>query len=535
MSVDFILPDIGEGIVECEILKWLVKEGDVIKEDQPVAEVMTDKATVEIPAVQNGRVEKLFYSEGEIAKVHQPLFRLENVAPAEIFILPDIGEGIVECEIVRWCVNEQDTVAEDQVVVEVMTDKAIVEIPAKHPGKLVKQYHKEGEVAKVHAPLFELLVSSDDSHQSAASHYSHNEQRENQQDDPHECQLDSQQSAQGVQTSTSGQSDAIRRVTEQIQRSNYIQGENTVPPVKSERPIASPAVRRLAKEKNVDLRHLMGSGAKGRVLKKDVLAAVEKTPARQHQNQTRSEDTRLADALPLTMPAKIEPLNGLRAAMCKHMKESATTIPHFSVSDELEMDALIALRNELKSNVEKDGIRLSFMPFFIKALSMALLQFPIINARVSADEKGIHFIAPHNIGFAVDTAHGLVVPNIKHVQTLSLIQIAQEMHRLIQSAQQGRLQRGDLDDGTITVSNIGMIGGITATPIINKPEVAIVALGKTRKLPRFDDNDNVIAKHIMHVNWSGDHRVIDGATMVKFNNCWMDYLVHPEKMLIELR
>tara|TARA_R110001599_G_scaffold8717_11_gene42971 strand:+ start:85134 stop:85787 length:654 start_codon:yes stop_codon:yes gene_type:complete len=198
---DFILPDIGEGIVECELLEWLVSEGDTIVEDQPVAEVMTDKATVQIPAMYSGQVKKLYYKAGEVAKVHQPLFAMEiegepsaaeksensaqinvdtetgnkkavasepsnnqsvGATVLETFILPDIGEGIVECELVKWLVNEGDTIEEDQPVVEVMTDKALVEIPAKHSGTIVSLCYQQGDIAKVHSALFTMHIAGED-------------------------------------------------------------------------------------------------------------------------------------------------------------------------------------------------------------------------------------------------------------------------------------------------------------------------------------------------------------------------------------
>lgn len=230
-----------------------------------------------------------------------------------------------------------------------------------------------------------------------------------------------------------------------------------------------------------------------------------------------------------------EPIRGVRAVMARQMKASVYSIPHFSVSDELEMDTLMVTRTQLKGYFEGQGMKLSFMPFFIKALSLALQDYPIINSQLSEDESELIYKSSHNVGFAVDSKIGLLVPNIKNVQDKSLFEVTAEVNRLIQAARDGRLENRDLSGGTISISNIGAIGGITATPIINKPEVAIVALGKTQKLPRFDANGHVIAKHLMSVNWSGDHRVIDGATMVKFNNLWMDYLTHPEKMLIMLR
>ncbi|GAA0851963.1 dihydrolipoyllysine-residue acetyltransferase [Aliiglaciecola litoralis] len=517
---DFILPDIGEGIVECELLAWLVKEGDVIVEDQPVAEVMTDKATVQIPAMHNGKVAKLYYQTGDIAKVHQPLFAMESEgaevaepasqpdtkeqststaveSPAvsstsEDFILPDIGEGIVECEIVKWLVSEGDAIKEDQPVVEVMTDKALVEIPAKYSGNVAKLYYAQGEIAKVHSPLYALTpdVAVSVNTSSQASHVN----------------------AQSEQTSAS-----TAATENQPEQSSVRQGKA----------LASPAVRRLAREKNIDIASVKGSGKKGRVLKQDVENhTATPQPAANQSKPTASQETG---------GTRVEPIRGMQAAMAKQMTRSVFTIPHFSVSEEINMDNLIALRAQLKPEFERQSIKLSFMPFFIKAMSMALKSFPIINSQVNEDCTEITYFDDHNIGLAVDSKIGLIVPNIKSVQRLSLLEIAQEVNRLVDLAREGRLASGDLKGGTISISNIGVLGGTTATPVINKPESAIVALGKMQRLPRFDENDNVVAVNLMHVSWSGDHRIIDGATMVRFNNLWKSYLEQPMTMLTELR
>lgn len=550
--IDFILPDIGEGIVECEILKWLVAQGDAVKEDQPVAEVMTDKATVEIPAMHNGVVSKLYYKEGDIAKVHAPLFAMElgdssdntpvvhepdnstsissntvladtilssSTERIEAFILPDIGEGIVECEIMQWHINEGDVVSEDQVVVEVMTDKAVVEIPAKYNGRIVKLHYKKGDIAGVHTSLFDQAivlendVSSTDSAQSSIiknDTYSH--------------------SNVGQSNQTSDKFDSI-------------QGEKFAPPVNVDRALASPAVRRLAREHGIVLNRLKPSGAKGRVLKQDVLQAlsmdvnVNNQVGSQMPAQTSTQEMQQSN-IPShsdTHQDRVESIKGIRAVMAKQMMASVSTIPHFSVSDELCMDKLIQLRASLKPVFEAESVKLSFLPFFIKAMSLAMLKFPVINSRLNEAATELTYLNSHNIGIAVDSKIGLLVPNIKNVQNLSLFEVAQQINAVIERAREGKLTSIDLSGGSISLSNIGAIGGITATPVINKPEVAIVALGKTQKLPRFGDAGEVIATNMMMINWSGDHRVIDGATMVKFNNLWVDYLCHPEKMLVHLR
>ena len=171
----------------------------------------------------------------------------------------------------------------------------------------------------------------------------------------------------------------------------------------------------------------------------------------------------------------------------------------------------------------------------VKALSLAMREFPIINASVSQDGEAIEYHSSHHIGFAIDTPKGLIVPNIKDVQALSIYQIAQRIQELVKAALHNQLSAEDLRGGTVTISNIGPIGGITATPIINHPQVAIVALGKIQRLPRFNEQDEVVGVNIMNINWSGDHRVIDGATMVRFNNAWMQYLTQPVAMLTHLR
>ena len=566
MTTEFILPDIGEGIVECELLEWLVAEGDIIEEDQPVAEVMTDKATVQIPAMHAGKVLTLHYQVGDIAKVHAPLFAMqindEQATPAsdegkpaqhntaeipnlpeadepnttsaaeqgdlsapnktgsgttEDFILPDIGEGIVECEIVKWHVAKGDTITEDQPVVEVMTDKAVVEIPAKHAGIVSELYYQQGDIAKVHAPLFCLTIAD-----SAATP---------------KAPADTAGPAPSARSTTQATPSASPAAAD----THWPDGEFEPPVAIPGRVLASPAVRRIAREQQIDLTQLTGSGKKGRILKQDVVNY--QPPAAQRSagdtdaagGPARSTASSSDSAVSSAGGYRVEAVRGVRAAMAKQMAASVQTIPHFTVSDELRMDALIALREQLKPAFAEQGVKLSFMPFFVKALSLALNAFPILNSQLNDDVTELRYFDDHNIGFAVDSKIGLLVPNIKQVQTLSLFDIASQMQDIIEQARAGKIAGDTLKGGTISISNIGALGGITATPVINKPEAAIVALGKTQRLPRFNANDEVEAHHIMQVNWSGDHRIVDGATMVKFNNLWCHYLMNPTAMLAHLR
>ncbi|MCC5855323.1 MAG: dihydrolipoyllysine-residue acetyltransferase [Idiomarina sp.] len=527
MSTDFILPDIGEGIVECEIVEWQVKEGDVVKEDQVVVEVMTDKAVVEIPAKFDGVVSKLYYAKGDIAKVGEPLFAINskgNSAPAEAeskpqtkapadskpeevkatapastpkassadFILPDIGEGIVECEIVEWKVSEGDTVEEDQVVVEVMTDKAVVEIPAKLDGVVSKLYYAKGDIARVGEPLFALTGEGDADEASAP---------------------------EPAQASAAPANEAARSAG-----GNYEAPKPALPG----KVLASPAVRRRAREQDIDLSQVQGSGKKGRILKED-LSQSSASAASSAATSTQSAP------VAKTGGTRTEPMRGVRAAMARQMTESVRTIPHFTYAEEFDLTDLRALHAKLKAHYADQGIRLTLMPFFIKALSLALTEFPIMNAQLNDDATEITYFDDHNIGMAVATKVGLMVPNIKQVQHKSLLEVAEEVNRLTQSAREGKVAQADMKGGTITISNIGVVGGTVTTPIINKPEAAIVALGKVQTLPRFAADGSVVGRDLMTASWSGDHRIIDGATIANFNKRWQQFLEEPMQMLTVMR
>jgi len=529
MSIDFILPDIGEGIVECELVEWLVKEGDVIKEDQPIADVMTDKALVQIPAMHDGVVEKLYYAQGEIAKVHQPLFSMttdqgagqEQAAPAaneavavvatapvasnvetlqrEDFILPDIGEGIVECELVEWLVKEGDVIVEDQPIADVMTDKALVQIPAMHNGTVTKLYYAKGEIAKVHAPLFEIErmaigglggVGGDHVTSSVAA------------EKPTE--------------------EAVVQTTSPVAAKVATSAKKVV----NGKAVASPAVRRVARELNVNIHEIPGSGKKGRIFKDDVVA-FNSAPVAAPINANEA-------ATAATGGKRVEPIRGIKAAMAKAMVNSVSTIPHFTYCEEIDMTNLIALRSGMKEAYAKQDIKLTMMPFFMKSISLALKEFPVINTQVNDDCTEITYFDDHNIGMAVDSKVGLLVPNVKQVQTKSIVDVAKDIMRLTDSARSGRVPAQDLKGGTITISNIGAIGGTIATPIINKPESAIVALGKLQKLPRFNDKGEVEARFIMQVSWSGDHRIIDGGSIARFCNLWKSFLEEPSNMMMHM-
>ena len=545
MSIDFILPDIGEGIVECELVEWLVKEGDSVIEDQPIADVMTDKALVQIPAMYSGVINKLYYQKGDIAKVHEPLFSMitddsdtsddgfdkadesqvssstqskevntqQFTNKIEDFILPDIGEGIVECELVEWLVSEGDIIEEDQPIADVMTDKALVQIPAMHDGKVVKLYYAKGDIAKVHAPLFSIEIAG-------AIDVSNVVERETTQ--ASNTQAAKKQAAEKPNNTTAAATDTNKTTTA------LTQAPATKPASTKGKAVASPAVRRVARELNVNIHEVPGTGKKGRVYKEDVVAftCVASTSVASVSEQSVSS---------LSGGVRVEPIRGIKAAMAKAMVNSVSTIPHFTYCEEIDMTNLIKLRKELKEVYAKQDIKLTMMPFFMKAMSLALKQFPVINSQVNDDCTELTYFNDHNIGMAVDSKVGLLVPNVKQVQNKSILELANDITRLTNDARSGRVSPADLKGGTITISNIGAIGGTIATPIINKPETAIVALGKLQTLPRFNDAGEVEARSIMQVSWSGDHRVIDGGSIARFCNLWKSFLEEPSNMLVNMK
>ena len=501
MSKDFILPDIGEGIVECEIVEWLVAEGESVKEDQPICDVMTDKALVQIPAVHDGVISKLYYAKGDIAKVHAPLFAMDvdgeaptqseqMQAPAvttgsaehlEDFILPDIGEGIVECEIVEWLVSEGDEIVEDQAVCDVMTDKALVQIPAKYTGKVEKLYYQKGDIAAVHSPLFQMSIAGQSAEPDVSSAV--------------------------VKAQTNAATKPAQKPAASASETKQL----------NKKAVASPAVRRKARELDVDLTQVPGSGKNGRIYKQDIEDFLNESPSQAVTQQAAPKAAEpVKTAASTAGGSHVEPIKGIKAAMAKQMVASVSTIPHFTFCDEIDLTKLIAMRSELKEQYKQQGVKLTMMPFFIKALSLAIKQFPVLNSQVNDDCSELTYFDDHNIGMAVDSKIGLLVPNIKSCQSKSIVDVANEVTRLTEAARDGRVSPDDLKGGTISISNIGAIGGTIATPIINKPEVAIVALGKLQHLPRFDAQGNVISAAIMQVSWSGDHRVIDGAEAARF-------------------
>lgn len=269
-------------------------------------------------------------------------------------------------------------------------------------------------------------------------------------------------------------------------------------------------------------------------MKEDLLNYIDvtsKTTPFNEGNQPTTNAARKDSGSPIARPDRVVPVTGIKKAMARAMAESHT-IPSFGFSDELDVTKLVSLRNEIKAD---GSLSVTYMPFFIKALSLALEDFPELNAHTDGKCENLTVKGEHNVGFAVDTASGLLVPNIKNVQRLSILEISDELSRLIGKAKDRTLSVHDLTGGTITISNIGIIGGTYVRPMINPPEVTIVGLGRFRKRPVYDDNDEIVPAFTCNASWSADHRVIDGATLARFAEKWKHLIENPLKLLLNSR
>ncbi|KAG7400057.1 hypothetical protein PHYBOEH_007125 [Phytophthora boehmeriae] len=449
--------------------------------------------------------------------------------PEVPFKLADIGEGIAEVEVLQWFVKSGDQVKQFQNVCEVQSDKATVEITSRYDGVVKKVHYEVGEMAQVGSTLIDIDVDE----ATAAS-----------------VQSSGKKKKAGPPVSRKGPTPIAAAAKEPV--SAPVEAPVAPTPVLTPTPVAprrhetdeklltSPSVRRLAREHSIDLYDIEGTGPQGRILKEDLLEYIKVLAKQPALTEVKAQVTTAKVASVTDVPRAaylqqdtVVPLTPIQKMMVKSMN-AALQVPHFGYADEIQMDALYNLRNELKPLAESRGVKLSFMPFIIKAASLALKEYPILNATVNDSETEITMVAAHNISVAMDTPTGLIVPNVKNVQAKSIMQIAEDLNRLQQLATDGKLGPNDLKGGTFSISNIGSIGGTYMSPVLLLPQVAIGAIGKIQKLPRFDTEGNVEAVRLMNVSWSGDHRVIDGATMARFSNQWKGYLETPVSMLTEM-
>ncbi|GGJ74888.1 pyruvate dehydrogenase E2 component (dihydrolipoamide acetyltransferase) [Anoxybacillus voinovskiensis] len=425
------------------------------------------------------------------------------------FKLPDIGEGIHEGEIVKWFVKPGDEVNEDDVLCEVQNDKAVVEIPSPVKGKVLEILVNEGTVATVG----QTLVTFD------APGYEHLKFKGQDHDEPKAEERKEEAPKQPEATPTAV--DPNRRV------------------------IAMPSVRKYAREKGVDIRLVQGTGKNGRVLKSDIDAylagRVAATPAVEAAEQRAEEQVApKVEAKPAAAPVVLEgefpetreKMSGIRRAIAKAMVNSKHTAPHVTLMDEVDVTKLVAHRKKFKEVAAQKGIKLTFLPYVVKALTSALREYPALNTSIDDATEEIIHKHYYNIGIAADTDKGLLVPVVKHADRKSIFALAKEINELATKARDGKLMPNEMKGASCTITNIGSAGGQWFTPVINHPEVAILGIGRISEKPVVRDGEIVIAP-VLALSLSFDHRMIDGATAQHALNHIKRLLNDPELLLME--
>ncbi|KRM72542.1 dihydrolipoyllysine-residue acetyltransferase [Lacticaseibacillus brantae] len=535
MAYEFKLPDIGEGIAEGEIVKWFVKPGDTIKEDDTLLEVQNDKSVEEIPSPVTGTILNILVAEGETATVGQTLVEVDDgsgagaaqpeataasttapantSAPAGVyqFKLPDIGEGIAEGEIVKWFVKPGDSINEDDTLLEVQNDKSVEEIPSPVTGKVVSILVDEGVTATVGQPLVEIDAPGHNDAVSAA---------------PAAPAADTTEAAApAAGPAVVAVSDPNREI------------------------LAMPSVRQYAREQGVDISQVPATGKHGRITKADIdqfkagntaspqvtgsSATPTATPAPaapQPAAQPVAPYQPSADVAALETREKMSPT---RKAIAKAMLNSKQTSPHVTSFDEVEVSAMMTHRKKYKEVAADKGIKLTFLPYIVKALVVVLRDFPELNASIDNTTDEIVYKHYFNIGIATNTEHGLYVPVIKDANTKSMFEIAKEISENAQKAYDGKLSMKEMSGGSMTISNVGSIGGGWFTPVINQPEVAILGVGKIAKEPYVNPDGEIVVGNMLKLSMSYDHRLIDGALAQTALNELKQLLADPDLLLME--
>jgi pyruvate dehydrogenase E2 component (dihydrolipoamide acetyltransferase) len=442
MATEVKLPELGEGVTEGELVKWLVKPGDTVKPDQPIAEVMTDKATVEVPTPVGGVVKDLKFKVGEVIAVEKVLITLEAGGAT-----------------------------------------ATAPAPKKEEAKPAAQAPQAAKPA-----------------------------------------------AQPPAGATASRS------TPGSMHEGISANGGFYPPVADSKVLATPSTRRLARETNVDINSLKGTGLAGRVTREDVMAtsggmetynqpsamkAPGATPRPAYQGPAGAAEERVA-------------IRGIRKKIAENMQMAKHIIPHFTLMDEAVVTELVALRESLKEYAEKNQTKITYLPFVMKAMIATVRQFPMFNASIDDAAQEIVYKKYFNIGFAADTPNGLVVPVIKNADQKTILEISHEILDLSKRARDGKLKPDEMKGATITITNIGSVGGTYATPIINHPEVAILGMYKISDRLHLEKDGKVGSQKVMNFTITADHRLIDGAVAANFLRLFISKIQTPGMMMMDM-
>lgn len=434
------------------------------------------------------------------------------------FLFPDIGEGLDEGVIMKWLVAEGDIIKEGDNVAEVETDKVTAEIPSPRSGKVGKLLYKEGDTVHVGKVLITIELEGEDGSEAEA-------QRE-----PVEAEVVEEETA-GVVGEVIASSEVIPPSTEEVILSS--------PAAKTKKVLATPVARKMAKDLGIDITTLVGTGPNGRIMKEDIQKAKDQAPlAAKVLEEVKAVETpkRAPSPLPASEAAaqnleKRIPLTKIRKTISERMTQSRFTIPHTTAMDEIDISKLDDFRKKYKDLLLEEDVKLTYLPFIIKAVIVALKKFPEFNSSLDEVNEEIVLKYFYNIGIATDTDRGLMVPVVKDADKLSIVELAKAVESVSSRAKENKSELQELRGGTFTITNYGSIGGHFGIPIINYPESAILGLGRVVKKPIVRDDEIVIAK-VLPVSLSYDHRTIDGASGSHFINLLKELLSDPDILLL---
>lgn len=420
------------------------------------------------------------------------------------FRLPDLGEGIAEGEVIKWLVKEGDVVEEHQPILEVETDKALVQVPSPQSGKITSINARAGE--KVHVGDVLCTIGDESSPVKPVS---------------------KKEVPTSSQVKKKGSVSVIGELEEAPEEETKVQIKSSAT---KQRPSSSvqalPSVRKLADEMGVSLENVKGSGPSGRITEDDVRRA--SGIAQKVQIAQKSGPTVAFEKFGRVLRI---PLKGIRKTIAENMNKSLQNAAHVTHTDWVDITNLAALKDKEKAAAEDKGVKLTFLPFIVKAVVLALKEYPYLNSSLDDSSGDIVIKQYYNIGIAVDTPNGLMVPVIKSPNEKTLIEIGREIFRVAELARTREIQLKDLQGGTFTITNIGSIGGIFATPIINYPECAILGLGRAFDMAVPVDGEIKIRK-MLPISLSFDHRIVDGAMAAKFANEVKRRLEDPDALLM---
>lgn len=451
-------------------------------------------------------------------------------------VVPELGDGIEAGDVLNVLVEVGDEIDVEQGIVELETDKAVAEVPSTLKGKVTEIHVKQGDTAKVGGKLITVAVAAGKKKQPAKKKPAKKEAAEKKEtakkkESPKKNESPKEKESQQEKPKVAKAEPA----TATADRGDGDSNGQTAP--------AGPAVRRFARELGIDLTTVQGTGPHGRITKEDVRASVRQLtkaatsqesatrPAPRDAGLSKAKAPSAASDVDKWGPVRRERLTKIRKTIAAKMVESSTTIPHLTNFDDADVTELEKIRQASKEDYAASGVKLTSMPFVIKAVASALLRHPVVNASLDMESGEVIYKDYVNIGIAVDTDRGLVVPALRNVDQLGIPQIAHGLSRIADMARDANFAIEDLRGGTFTISNLGAIGGTYSTPIINAPEVAILLVGRSRMLPMVVDGE-IEPRLVMPLSLSYDHRLVDGAAAARFLNDVKGYLQAPGRLLL---